>query len=164
MDVLPSLREVHHLTKSPISRQPRRINPNKLQNIDALFVFFFVETVLLPNLLGKAAKKIQIKKFNNHRTTTPRLHTYTARQRLRGSRPMSCQLRPQPLESIRAALIQRGSTLLSVHLEKRAKKYWLEVTADLGGVSTRWRSEYIKYPKSNKNARDWVAEEAFATA
>ncbi|CAB1113286.1 unnamed protein product [Ectocarpus sp. CCAP 1310/34] len=40
--------------------------------------------------------------------------------------------------------------------------YRLEVTADLGGVTTRWRTDCIKYPKSNKKARDWAAEAALA--
>ncbi|CAB1108368.1 unnamed protein product [Ectocarpus sp. CCAP 1310/34] len=43
-----------------------------------------------------------------------------------------------------------------------AKQYRLEVTADLGGVTTRWRTDCIKYPKSNKKARDWAAEAALA--
>lgn len=50
---------------------------------------------------------------------------------------MSFQLRPKPLESIRAGLAQRGGELLSVKQVKGAKQYRLEVTADLGGVTTR---------------------------
>lgn len=78
---------------------------------------------------------------------------------------MTFTLRPEALVAIRESLTRRGGTLKAARQVKSSKKYRLHLTADLADGSSRvWYSEYIKYPKSNKQARDWSAEAKFAAA
>lgn len=52
--------------------------------------------------------------------------------------------------------------LVSIRLTKAKKSYRIDLVADLHeGPRTRWTSEAIKYPKSNKNRRDHDAEDKF---
>ncbi|CAB1109985.1 unnamed protein product [Ectocarpus sp. CCAP 1310/34] len=78
---------------------------------------------------------------------------------------MTFTLRLEALTAIRDALTRRGGTLTLVTQVKSAKKYRLQLTADLSdGSSSMWRSDYIKYPKGQTKARDWSAEAKWAAA
>ena len=64
---------------------------------------------------------------------------------------------------MKTTLADEGGRLVSVMQVRAAKKYRVEVTADLADASRkRWYSDGIKYPKSVKKARDWAAEASFA--
>lgn len=78
---------------------------------------------------------------------------------------MTFTLRLEALTAIRDALTRRGGTLTLVTQVKSAKKYRLQLTADLSDGSSRmWRSDYIKYPKGQTKARDRSAEAKWAAA
>ena len=64
---------------------------------------------------------------------------------------------------MKTALADEGVRLVSVLQVRAAKKYRVEVTADLADGSRRRRySDGIKYPKSVKKARAWAAKTSFA--
>ncbi|CAB1103301.1 unnamed protein product [Ectocarpus sp. CCAP 1310/34] len=78
---------------------------------------------------------------------------------------MTFTLRLEALTDIRDALTRRGSTLTAVSQVKSAKKYRLQLTADLSDRTSRsWRSDYIKYPKGQTKACDWSAEAKWTVA
>lgn len=59
-------------------------------------------------------------------------------------------------------LLPDGGKLVSVCLHKRKTSYTIELIVNLDdGERRRWNSAAIKYPKSNKNRRDWDAELKF---